>query len=421
MIRKLNFILFILILIFIFASCSDDAASKDLDLSADINAVLDWQLTSEEIFSPEKASVLQVHSIGIPENALYHAAETFMNISNLIYTTSPPNTIEPPESFYCDKLIDYLFDANNEGNAIFSIAKKADEDVSFGLSFRTFENSYIRQTFILPDKDTIPSHTYTSDRFQQNVDLDFLSCEEAKTKTRDFLDNLGLPVDNLEFTIYTIDLKTLQTVADDMYAAGRFIDPSIDDPFWPEGKDHTVMYKQYAKEDECYYIIVQFTHDGIPLYDDEVGLSDGTSSRTIDKIEGPNPPFTMAGPVCHLLLDQKGFTYAQVSTGVCLNFEAEETPKTILTFQEAQKALASLYADQVTLKPDSVQKLELCYIPIYHEESKSFTLVPAWHAELYTYPDQERPDHIRVEQVFLDAYDGHQLYPPEEVPTDAAP
>ena len=139
MIRKLNFILFILILIFIFASCSDDAASKDLDLSADINAVLDWQLTSEEIFSPEKASVLQVHSIGIPENALYHAAETFMNISNLTYTTSPPNTIEPPESFYCDKLIDYLFDANNEGNAIFSIAKKADEDVSFGLSFRTFE------------------------------------------------------------------------------------------------------------------------------------------------------------------------------------------------------------------------------------------------------------------------------------------
>ena len=123
------------------------------------------------------------------------------------------------------------------------------------------------------------------------MDLDFLSCEEAKTKTRDFLDNLGLPVDNLEFTIYTIDLKTLQTVADDMYAAGRFIDPSIDDPFWPEGKDHTVMYKQYAKEDECYYIIVQFTHDGIPLYDDEVGLSDGTSSRTIDKIEGPNPPF----------------------------------------------------------------------------------------------------------------------------------
>ena len=79
-----------------------------------------------------------------------------------------------------------------------------------------------------------------------------------------------------------------------------------------------------------------------------------------------------------------------------------------------------LYAGQVIVKPDAVQKLELCYIPIYHEESKSFTLVPAWHAELYTYPYQEDPDHIRVEQVFLDAYDGHQLYPPEEVPTDAA-
>lgn len=83
--------------------------------------------------------------------------------------------------------------------------------------------------------------------------------------------------------------------------------------------------------------------------------------------------------------------------------------------------MASLYADQVTLKPDSVQKLELCYIPIYHEESKSFTLVPAWHAELYTYPDQKQPDRIRVEQIFLDAYDGHQLYPSEEVAGDAAP
>ena len=81
--------------------------------------------------------------------------------------------------------------------------------VSFSLSFSTFENSCIRQTFILPDKETIPSHVYTSDRFQQGMDLDFLSCEDAKTKTKEFLRNLGLPVDNLEFTIYTIDLETL--------------------------------------------------------------------------------------------------------------------------------------------------------------------------------------------------------------------
>lgn len=181
-----------------------------------------------------------------------------------------------------------------------------------------------------------------------------------------------------------------------------------------------MMYKQYAKKDECYYIIVRFTYEGIPLYDDEVGLSDGTSSATMGKMDGENPPFTMAGPVCHLLLEQDGFTYAWLSTGVCLNFEAEGKPKAVLTFQEAREALASLYAGQVIVKPDAVQKLELCYIPIYHEESKSFTLVPAWHAELYTYPYQEDPDHIRVAQVFLDAYDGHQLYPPEEVPTDAA-
>ena len=272
----------------------------------------------------------------------------------------------------------------------------------------------------MPDKETIPSHAYTSDRFQQGVDLDFLSCEEAKAKTREFLGNLGLPVDNLEFTIYTIDLETLQTVADEMYAAGRFIDPSIGDPFWPEGKDHTVMYKQYTNKDECYYIVVRFTYEGIPLYDDEVGLSDGTSSYTVDKMDSENSPFTMAGPICHLLLEQDGFTYARLGTGVCLNFEAEGKPKAVLTFQEAREAMASLYAGQVIVKPDAVQKLELCYIPIYHEESKSFTLVPAWHAELYTYPYQEDPDHIRVEQVFLDAYDGHQLYPPEEVPTDAA-
>ena len=167
----------------------------------------------------------------------------------------------------------------------------------------------------MPDKETIPSHAYTSDRFQQGADLDFLSCEEAKAKTKEFLGNLGLPVDNLEFTIYTIDLETLQTVADEMYAAGRFIDPSIGDPFWPEGKDHTVMYKQYTNKDECYYIVVRFTYEGIPLYDDEVGLSDGTSSYTVDKMDSENSPFTMAGPICHLLLEQDGFTYARLGTG----------------------------------------------------------------------------------------------------------
>lgn len=114
------------------------------------------------------------------------------------------------------------------------------------------------------------------------MDLDFLSCEDAKTKTKEFLRNLGLPVDNLEFTIYTIDLETLQTVADDMYAAGRFeLIPPSTTPSGQVKEGTTMMYKQYAKEDECYYIIVRFTYEGIPLYDDQVGLSDGTSSATM--------------------------------------------------------------------------------------------------------------------------------------------
>ena len=345
-----------------------------------------------------------------------------MESKHFTYTASAPQTWDSPVSYFFTTWSDHLYQAGKDGNASYSLNLDGEGNiVSFGLSLSTFENSYIRQTFVLPDKETIPSHAYTSDRFQQGVDLDFLSCEEAKAKTREFLGNLGLPVDNLEFTIYTIDLETLQTVADEMYAAGRLeVIPASTTPSGQVKEGSTMMYKQYAKKDECYYIIVRFTYEGIPLYDDEVGLSDGTSSATMGKMDGENPPFTMAGPVCHLLLEQDGFTYAWLSTGVCLNFEAEGKPKAVLTFQEAREALASLYAGQVIVKPDAVQKLELCYIHIYHEESKSFTLVPAWHAELYTYPYQEDPDHIRVAQVFLDAYDGHQLYPPEEVPTDAA-
>ena len=85
------------------------------------------------------------------------------------------------------------------------------------------------------------------------MDLDFLSCEEAKAKTREFLGNLGLPVDNLEFTIYTIDLETLQTVADEMYAAGRLeVIPASTTPSGQVKEGSTMMYKQYAKKDECY-------------------------------------------------------------------------------------------------------------------------------------------------------------------------
>ena len=366
--------------------------------------------------------ILSSHPVLISEAALENAVKTFMESKHFTYTASPPQTWDSPVSYFFTTWSDHLYQAGKDGNASYSLNLDGEGNiVSFGLSLSTFENSYIRQTFVLPDKETIPSHAYTSDRFQQGVDLDFLSCEEAKAKTREFLGNLGLPVDNLEFTIYTIDLETLQTVADEMYAAGRLeVIPASTTPSGQVKEGSTMMYKQYAKKDECYYIIVRFTYEGIPLYDDEVGLSDGTSSATMGKMDGENPPFTMAGPVCHLLLEQDGFTYAWLSTGVCLNFEAEGKPKAVLTFQEAREALASLYAGQVIVKPDAVQKLELCYIPIYHEESKSFTLVPAWHAELYTYPYQEDPDHIRVAQVFLDAYDGHQLYPPEEVPTDAA-
>ena len=150
-----------------------------------------------------------------------------------------------------------------------------------------------------------------------------------------------------------INLETLQTVAYDMYVAGRFIDPSIDDPNWPVEKNHTVMYKQYSAKDECYYIIVRFLYEGIPLYDSRVGLSDGTNIYTMEKRDGANSPFTISGPICHLLLDQNGFTYARIDSGVCLNFQTVEKPKPILTFQEAQKALASLYVDQVIPKPNS--------------------------------------------------------------------
>ena len=388
----------------------------------DVDTVLNWQIPAETMPKSKELPILSSHPVLISEAALENAVKTFMESKHFTYTASPPQTWDSPVSYFFTTWSDHLYPAGKDGHASYSLNLDGEGNiVSFGLSLSTFENSYIRQTFVLPDKETIPSHAYTSDRFQQGVDLDFLSCEEAKAKTREFLGNLGLPVDNLEFTIYTIDLETLQTVADEMYAAGRLeVIPASTTPSGQVKEGSTMMYKQYAKKDECYYIIVRFTYEGIPLYDDEVGLSDGTSSATMGKMDGENPPFTMAGPVCHLLLEQDGFTYAWLSTGVCLNFEAEGKPKAVLTFQEAREALASLYAGQVIVKPDAVQKLELCYIPIYHEESKSFTLVPAWHAELYTYPYQEDPDHIRVAQVFLDAYDGHQLYPPEEVPTDAA-
>ena len=388
----------------------------------DVDTVLNWQIPAETMPKSKELPILSSHPVLISEAALENAVKTFMESKHFTYTASPPQTWDSPVSYFFTTWSDHLYQAGKDGNASYSLNLDGVGNIfSFGLSLSTFENSYIRQTFVLPDKETIPSHAYTSDRFQQGVDLDFLSCEEAKAKTREFLGNLGLPVDNLEFTIYTIDLETLQTVADEMYAAGRLeVIPASTTPSGQVKEGSTMMYKQYAKKDECYYIIVRFTYEGIPLYDDEVGLSDGTSSATMGKMDGENPPFTMAGPVCHLLLEQDGFTYAWLSTGVCLNFEAEGKPKAVLTFQEAREALASLYAGQVIVKPDAVQKLELCYIPIYHEESKSFTLVPAWHAELYTYPYQEDPDHIRVAQVFLDAYDGHQLYPPEEVPTDAA-
>ena len=388
----------------------------------DVDTVLNWQIPAETMPKSKELPILSSHPVLISEAALENAVKTFMESKHFTYTASPPQTWDSPVSYFFTTWSDHLYQAGKDGNASYSLNLDGEGNiVSFGLSLSTFENSYIRQTFVLPDKETIPSHAYTSDRFQQGVDLDFLSCEEAKAKTREFLGNLGLPVDNLEFTIYTIDLETLQTVADEMYAAGRLeVIPASTTPSGQVKEGSTMMYKQYAKKDECYYIIVRFTYEGIPLYDDEVGLSDGTSSATMGKMDGENPPFTMAGPVCHLLLEQDGFTYAWLSTGVCLNFEAEGKPKAVLTFQEAREALASLYAGQVIVKPDAVQKLELCYIPIYHEESKSFTLVPAWHAELYTYPYQEDPDHIRVAQVFLDAYDGHQLYPPAVVPTVAA-
>lgn len=394
--------LFLLALCLTFSGCGRQEA---YDPSVDVNAVLDWQTSIQEAsYDGEKFPVYDAKAFDDPFDEMHDTVVELMDGRKYTLTLDTAD----------DTGATQIFSAEDGSYAVIGSARNEEGlCTSMGFQFSTYDSHYFTATCILPDDETIPKHLYTSDLFPQNVDLNFMSCEDAEKEVADFLERFAIDAP-LQYTVYSLDRDSLQQVADRLYSEGRLVDPSTlpredDDAPWPANKDHNSWYKQFDEEDECYYIVCRFEASGIGLYDGFVGLSDGTKTLTMEKMDAPNAPLEVSGPYCRLILSKDGIISAEFSTS-CANLVAGHS-NAVLNAEQARKALASLYQDIVQVKQDTVHTLELCYIPMYDQNGASFSLVPAWHAELYCYGqesgDQER---FSVEHVFLDAYTGAELY-----------
>lgn len=189
-----------------------------------------------------------------------------------------------------------------------------------------------------------------SEKYKQE-ELSFMSHKEAIKKAKETLKKLDINVtDDVE--IYAIDHKTMQTYQEEKMKER------------PDSVQFYHIKETFTEDDEFYMMYFQTVYDGVPVTLDNYEMWDG--DRGIN------------GSVVTVYLSKKGI----------INFEARsvyeiegvaETPKSILTPEQAVDKVFDIYNSFVTDEKITIREVRFEYMPIaYNDNLLEVKLTPAW-------------------------------------------
>lgn len=252
--------------------------------------------------------------------------------------------------------------------------------------YKKFDADFYLRLITPLDSESVARHSYTVDRFPVDCDLENLRVADAKTALIDALALVGLQTDEAHITAYALQKEPLQTLAEERKLAG-LLDPIV----WtdPDGnqiiKDPESWYKEFTKDDECFYLSAAVLVGGIPLF----------SSCDVTALWGAD-----------------GFLYLSLPCVLSAG-EASET-REILSAESAMSLLHSYYENSTIGVTAEVVCMELVYYPQWCDNV--IRLIPAWHFLTVEHQTDEETNDVvsNGSDFYFDAENGERLMPLEE-------
>jgi len=218
-----------------------------------------------------------------------------------------------------------MFWADNDNKAIIR---------SWRWSF-VFENEQAELHRLLFNRDRGYSQ-YNADSFLADIDLPFLSREEARDMAKEFLYALDLRSYIFEpVELYTLSKSQLMEELDEEI---------VDNPYM-----ETLLKSHGGKETihEAYFVFVPFQINGVPI------MSDTFSYVTAD--------IPVRGSGASFIISESGFEYIEI--GGYLPGDVQSPLQDVISLETAMNALDKTYDLVLLSEPVVVTKITLYYVP----------------------------------------------------------
>ena len=222
------------------------------------------------------------------------------------------------------------------------------------------------------------------------AELEGLSKSEAITILKEKLDVLKLPLSEEPTCVLALDLPALENMREKWNTKSGVTDNS------------PAFMQEFVKEDEAYYILWDYSYEGIALLSGNIDVGD---SHNLVRRQ-----WAERGATLMAVVSRQGVEYVESYQNL-YDVEKKEEPAEILSIEEVLHLLP-MYYERVLLEEErTVQHLSLCYVPVPvtlslddHTKSK-IDLVPCWVAEAR----YERNGHQFWEFCYINALTGEFL------------
>jgi hypothetical protein len=268
---------------------------------------------------------------------------------------------------------------------------KTDDGKELGIKDRTvyfstaYFDTYLNQLLLLTliPGDMQPDLSYFNSR--RYKDLPFMPRLQAVDKVKQLLSALGISVYD-PADVYALDYKTLQARENTLKVSGKLLDP----------KTQSVTVKSgWNEQDDCYYMSLRGSLEGLPVYSEPHGSLDNGSS--------------VQGFVIQACYSKRGFEYLTIVFPF-RGIRVDQAGIPIVGPEQALAAVTHKYDNVILQNPLTITAIELDYVPTLIGRTRDeFRMVPAWCFLMdMKVPENGVPTTVH-QRVIIDATTGREI------------
>lgn len=245
-----------------------------------------------------------------------------------------------------------------EGKAVNEFGKKAEYEIYYFLngsnlsigpysSNMSYSNSGVNNILSIISLEH-QFESYNGDLFKKDIDLPFKNQKEIKKELDDIMKRLEILPEAYKTTFYVLDKNTLKSMAPEF------------------NYDENLSDEEWAKKNEAYYVTVQQTYDGLPLYH--------FYFKTFEQYEDANAPI-------QVVFTKNGIV--KCDSELIFDIMDEKECDKLIKFENVIKIAAEKYNRILNDTKYIYNNAALYYMVDVHSGKEKFPVFPAWVLEGY--------------------------------------